>query len=217
MSSVRMVTKYQNDPSVMKLMSKHFYLEKIFDDSSNNPKLRWRHRNLFNDKEVHLHRIHDHDSYDKSQDQSRTDSNDTSQGRSDNVTNSKKTNIETKHTFVRQVDMLEGVSVRSEKVKDELVLNGNDIELVSRSCALINQKCHVKNKDIRKFLDDKGGPDMAFEADPLDCVFGYAPPVEDTVHSSSPNKPSGTQNRAHRRSRHRRRMRNHEDLSNLDA
>eukprot|EP00850_Spirogloea_muscicola_P011715 SM000073S21491 [mRNA] locus=s73:508627:509906:- [translate_table: standard] len=55
---------------------------------------------------------------------------------------------------VRKVDMLSGVTVtRSEKVKDELVIDGNDIELVSRSAALVNQICHVKKKDIRYFLD----------------------------------------------------------------
>lgn len=36
--------------------------------------------------------------------------------------------------------MLEGITVvRSEKVKDELVLDGNYIKLISRSAALIDQ------------------------------------------------------------------------------
>ncbi|KAH1267788.1 hypothetical protein GmHk_01G002920 [Glycine max] len=82
------VTKYQNDPLLMRLISKHLYLERIFDDStSNNPTLRWRYRNFFSDNAVNGHRTHDRESNDKSQ------------GRSENVTDSKRTNLKTKRTF----------------------------------------------------------------------------------------------------------------------
>mmetsp|Transcript_8383 Transcript_8383/g.19852 ORF Transcript_8383/g.19852 Transcript_8383/m.19852 type:complete len:189 (+) Transcript_8383:90-656(+) len=56
--------------------------------------------------------------------------------------------------IVRRVKMLEGVTIeKSTNVKDQLVLSGNDIELVSQSAANINIACKVRNKDIRKFLD----------------------------------------------------------------
>ncbi|KAG0142732.1 hypothetical protein CROQUDRAFT_49861 [Cronartium quercuum f. sp. fusiforme G11] len=55
---------------------------------------------------------------------------------------------------VRQVPMLEGVSVsESKNTKDEIILEGLDIENVSQSAASIHTSCLVKNKDIRKFLD----------------------------------------------------------------
>jgi large subunit ribosomal protein L9e len=55
---------------------------------------------------------------------------------------------------VRRVKLHPGVTVvRSEKVKDQLELRGNDLENVGLSAAVIHQICTVKEKDIRKFLD----------------------------------------------------------------
>ncbi|KZP32951.1 ribosomal protein L6 [Athelia psychrophila] len=55
---------------------------------------------------------------------------------------------------VRHVKMLEGVTIEESKAqKDELLLTGNDIQNVSQSAASIQGVCHVRHKDIRKFLD----------------------------------------------------------------
>ena len=55
---------------------------------------------------------------------------------------------------VRKVAMKPGVTCsRSKDTKDELILEGNDIDMVSQSAALVHQSCLVKRKDIRKFLD----------------------------------------------------------------
>eukprot|EP00842_Homolaphlyctis_polyrhiza_P005668 jgi/Hompol1/6101/HPOL_000361-RA len=56
--------------------------------------------------------------------------------------------------YTRRVQMLDGVKVEvSTNVKDEIILSGNDVQLVSQSAANIQQSVLVKNKDIRKFLD----------------------------------------------------------------
>jgi len=73
-----------------------------------------------------------------------------------NITNGDKT-IEIRNflgeKIVRTVNMLPGVAIAKSSMKDELVLSGADLELVSRSAALIHQSTLVKHKDIRKFLD----------------------------------------------------------------
>ncbi|PAV20938.1 60S ribosomal L9 [Pyrrhoderma noxium] len=55
---------------------------------------------------------------------------------------------------VRNVKMLEGVKISESKAqKDELILEGTDVQNVSQSAASIQGICRVRNKDIRKFLD----------------------------------------------------------------
>ena len=55
---------------------------------------------------------------------------------------------------MRSCTMAPGVTIkRDETVKDGLILEGNDIDNVSKSAALIHMSCLVKKKDIRKFLD----------------------------------------------------------------
>ncbi|VDP13593.1 unnamed protein product [Heligmosomoides polygyrus] len=56
--------------------------------------------------------------------------------------------------IVRRVPLPEGVSaVMSTTTKDELIVEGNDIQLVSQAAARLQQSTTVKEKDIRKFLD----------------------------------------------------------------
>merc|ERR1711879_176639 len=55
---------------------------------------------------------------------------------------------------VRNIKLLEGVTISESKTqKDEIILEGNDVDMVSQSAANIHGTCLVKNKDIRKFLD----------------------------------------------------------------
>jgi len=65
---------------------------------------------------------------------------------------------------VRRIAMRGDTKVTQTKtVKDEIVLEGNDVEAVSQSAADIHRQCLVTGgKDLRKFLDgifvSEGGP-----------------------------------------------------------
>ena len=50
--------------------------------------------------------------------------------------------------IIRECNMLEGTKVSLSDVKDEIILQGNDIEKVSQSAASITDKTRVKDKDV---------------------------------------------------------------------
>ncbi|KAF3457125.1 hypothetical protein FNV43_RR01782 [Rhamnella rubrinervis] len=58
-----MVTKHGNEPWIMQLISKRFCSERVFDDSSpDQPKIRWRYRNIYYDNFVNGQRTQESDS-----------------------------------------------------------------------------------------------------------------------------------------------------------
>ncbi|AYO42905.1 60S ribosomal protein L9 [Malassezia restricta CBS 7877] len=55
---------------------------------------------------------------------------------------------------VRRVEMADGVTIKDDKnQKDQVLVEGNDIDAVSQSAAMLHGVTLVRNKDIRKFLD----------------------------------------------------------------
>lgn len=60
-----MLRRYPNNPTTTKLMSKRFYCEHVFDDSTSDmPKSRWRFRNNFVESPPHPQRPDTRESYD---------------------------------------------------------------------------------------------------------------------------------------------------------
>jgi len=75
-----------------------------------------------------------------------------------NVSISEKDTLVEIRNFIGQkvvftIPMHEGCVCKRSGEKDEIYVEGNDIEKVSLSAARIQQSTTVKNKDIRKFLD----------------------------------------------------------------
>ncbi|KAF5206140.1 hypothetical protein FRX31_004273 [Thalictrum thalictroides] len=61
------ITKHRHDPRTMQCIQKHYYSEKVFDDStSDQPSFRWRQRSIFNDDVALSRRSHDNDTNDSS-------------------------------------------------------------------------------------------------------------------------------------------------------
>ncbi|KAM7488586.1 hypothetical protein LguiB_026070 [Lonicera macranthoides] len=79
-----MLKKYRDDPMTIKLVSKHFYSERVYDESSSDqPKLRWRYRNASGDNIAHSGSTKESDTYGEQQ------------------TSSEKTNLEPKQVPIR--------------------------------------------------------------------------------------------------------------------
>ncbi|XWS13513.1 hypothetical protein CRYUN_Cryun36dG0043600 [Craigia yunnanensis] len=176
------VKKYRHDPGKMQLISKHFYLEEVFDDSTSEPKLRWRYRNFFTDN--------------INQDQG---THDDSQNVSLNAIPSDiHNNVDRKRTgSTDNINQDQGTHDDSQNVS----LNAIPSD--------IHNNVDRKRTDSRSGqIHVNSGTDLM--ADPLDCVFGYTATSEEIHHSTPSSMPSRAQSRAHKRAHRRRQLRHQE-------
>lgn len=95
----------------MQLISKHFYSEKVYDDSVlDQPKIRWRYRNYFSDNVAHSQRTHENDSHGESHSgsQNKSQAEAHSEAHSDihNDSGRKKNDVGSKHVPVSILDQL---------------------------------------------------------------------------------------------------------------
>ncbi|KAJ0092021.1 hypothetical protein Patl1_25351 [Pistacia atlantica] len=94
--------KYRDDPWRMQLISKHFYSEKVYDDStSDQPKLRWRYKNYFNDNVAYGQRTHESDSYGDSHTDSHNNSHNEANSDFQNDSGGKKNDLESNKVLVK--------------------------------------------------------------------------------------------------------------------
>ncbi|XP_031252807.1 uncharacterized protein LOC116110722 [Pistacia vera] len=94
--------KYRDDPWRMQLISKHFYSEKVYDDStSDQPKLRWRYKNYFNDNVAYGQRTQESDSYGDSHTDCHNNSHNEAHSDFQNDSGSKKNDLESNKVLVK--------------------------------------------------------------------------------------------------------------------
>ncbi|KAL9652499.1 hypothetical protein ABK040_000071 [Willaertia magna] len=72
---------------------------------------------------------------------------------------------------VRRVEMGEGVTVEATGQKDEIQIQGNDLETVSKCSAAIHLATLVRDKDIRKFLDGIYVSEKGFIEEDVELVY----------------------------------------------
>ncbi|KAK4266329.1 hypothetical protein QN277_027270 [Acacia crassicarpa] len=142
-----LVNQFPNDPSKMQLISKYFYTERVYDDSTSHyPKLRWRYRNSYSDDLVNGQRKLDHDFSDSSFGDSYDDSQNSSQSSSKEASDGTKTTRDTKCVFVNPaLDRKEGTDPL-----DYLFAFGGPVEEIHHS-STPNKPPGIHNRGHRRY------------------------------------------------------------------